>query len=82
MKGVADLKSIINIVIDEMLCKGCGICIRLCPMKVLDRSKELSSRGVYLPVLTHGYKCTGCRVCECHCPDLAIFVEINKEGEN
>jgi 2-oxoglutarate ferredoxin oxidoreductase subunit delta len=74
--------SLPKIVVSNELCKGCGICIRLCPMKVLDRSNELSSRGIYPPVVTYKDKCTGCRICEDHCPDMAIFIEIDKEEEN
>jgi NAD-dependent dihydropyrimidine dehydrogenase PreA subunit len=44
-------------------------------MKVLNKSNELSSRAVYLPVPTYKDKCTGCRICEDHCPDMAIFIE-------
>lgn len=65
----------IRIHINEDLCKGCGICISLCPNKVISKSEELSSRGVFLPVITSGDKCTACCVCEEHCPDLAIFIE-------
>ncbi|MCS7125019.1 MAG: 4Fe-4S binding protein [Candidatus Bathyarchaeota archaeon] len=61
--------------INEDLCKGCGICISLCPNKVFAKSEEISSKGVFLPVIIHGDKCIACRICEEHCPDLAIFIE-------
>jgi len=63
-----------KIVISEELCKGCGICIALCPMKVLGRGDKLSSRGVYPPVPVNGNKCTSCRICQYYCPDLAIYI--------
>jgi 2-oxoglutarate ferredoxin oxidoreductase subunit delta len=70
-----------RIYINEDLCKGCGICIRLCPIKVLNRSEELSSSGIYLPIPSYEDKCTGCRICEEHCPDMAIFIEaVNEEN--
>jgi 2-oxoglutarate ferredoxin oxidoreductase subunit delta len=68
--------------INENLCKGCGICIRLCPNKVLNRSEELSSSGIYLPIALYEDKCTGCRICEDHCPDMAIFIEAVEGEEN
>ena len=69
-----------RIVISEELCKGCGICIALCPLRVLGRSDNLSSRGVYPPVPVNGNKCTGCRICQYYCPDLAIYIVT--EGKN
>jgi 2-oxoglutarate ferredoxin oxidoreductase subunit delta len=68
-----------KIVINEELCKGCGICISLCPLKNLGKSRELTSRGIYLPVEINEDKCTGCRICEHYCPDLAIYIV--KEAE-
>jgi len=72
----------LRILVDEELCKGCGICIGLCPIKVLEKSNTLSSRGVYLPLPNKKDKCTGCRICEYYCPDMAIFIKNNAKGEN
>lgn len=69
----------INIHVNGDLCKGCGICIRLCPMKVFSKSNKLSERGIYPPISINKDKCTGCRICEEHCPEMAIFIEKEKE---
>lgn len=61
--------------VDNKLCKGCGICIEFCPMKVYDLSEELSERGVRYPLPKRCEKCTGCQLCEIMCPDMAIEVE-------
>ncbi|HPZ43423.1 MAG TPA: 4Fe-4S binding protein [Bacillota bacterium] len=56
-----------KIILHKEWCKGCGICAAFCP-KVL----AMDSRGkasVVNPTL-----CTGCRRCEHHCPDFAIYV--------
>lgn len=63
-----------KIVVSEELCKGCGICIALCPLKVLGKSHKLSSRGVYPPMPISNNRCTGCRICEHYCPDFAVYV--------
>ena len=52
------------------LCKGCGICVDFCPMKVLEMSNEPKST----PVLRDEQRCTKCVVCEIMCPEFAIFV--------
>lgn len=55
-------------------CKGCGLCVALCPMKVLEQNEDGRV------IVAHPEKCTACRWCELHCPDFAIFVtEVEKE---
>ncbi len=68
------------IVIDDRYCKGCGICIHLCPKHALEVSKKVNSRGYYMPCVVDGGKCTGCHQCELYCPDFAIFVIEGEEG--
>jgi len=57
-------------------CKKCGICIAFCPKKVLE-ADEAS-----YPVVKEPEKCTGCRLCEIRCPDLAIVVDKKDEKNN
>ncbi|ALM74531.1 2-ketoglutarate:ferredoxin oxidoreductase and 2-oxoglutarate ferredoxin oxidoreductase 2 (KGOR), subunit delta [Thermococcus barophilus] len=64
----------VEIDVDTFLCKGCGICVELCPRKVLEWSKELSEKGVHYPVPVHADKCVKCKLCELLCPDFAIAV--------
>ena len=64
--------------IDSKRCKGCAICVEICPKKVLAMSKEPSSTGYLLVQVIAQEKCTGCKECELHCPDLAIEVIENK----
>ena len=59
-------------VIRETYCKGCNICVALCPRKVL----SLRSGKVFeeMPDL-----CIGCRLCELRCPDFTIEVQEQAE---
>jgi 2-oxoglutarate ferredoxin oxidoreductase subunit delta len=50
-------------------CKGCGICVELCPKKVLELDDEDKVRAV------RPLDCICCRLCELRCPDLAIEIE-------
>ncbi|MDR1863021.1 MAG: 4Fe-4S binding protein, partial [Treponema sp.] len=34
-----------KVVIDRELCKGCYLCVRACPVKVLEEDKEPNSTG-------------------------------------
>lgn len=62
-----------RIVIYEEDCKSCGLCIDLCPTKVLAYQRPLLK-----PIVADLDACTACRLCELICPDWAISVE--KEG--
>lgn len=47
-------------------CKGCDICVRMCPEKCL----ELNANQIV--TIPRPDDCTGCRICEWLCPDFAI----------
>jgi 2-oxoglutarate ferredoxin oxidoreductase subunit delta len=67
------------IFIDEMFCKGCGICVRFCPKNVLEISDEVNRRGYYIPRVVNEADCNQCQNCDLYCPDFAIFVEVDEE---
>lgn len=72
----------VEIEIDEELCKGCGLCIMFCPQKVFEPSEELNKKGVFPPRVVEGDKCVKCRLCELICPDFSIAVlEEDKNGD-
>jgi len=56
-------------------CKECGICVTMCPTKVLVVGERLNELGFRYPEPVNIDKCIGCRLCEYYCPDLVIFVE-------
>mgnify|MGYP000517317135 FL=1 len=61
-------------VINEDLCKGCGICVARCPLKVLGTAEHLSSKGFHPAKMLNEEKCTSCALCARSCPDIAIEV--------
>lgn len=69
----------IEIVLDW--CKGCEICVNRCPVDALAYSTELNKRGVYPPILKEENECNYCRLCELLCPDFAITVIPDADGE-
>ncbi|RPH93564.1 4Fe-4S dicluster domain-containing protein [candidate division KSB1 bacterium] len=60
--------------INETWCKGCRICVDLCPNNVLvmvevpDRWEGSIARVADIEA------CNGCGICEVECPDFAISV--------
>jgi len=63
-------------------CKGCGLCIGVCPAEALELSAELSPLAGHLPRQKADVRCTGCLGCALICPDAAIeIVEVEEAGE-
>lgn len=56
------------------LCKGCGLCIEKCPVKVIYWSEQLGFMGTPA-VKTRIEGCIVCGICETVCPEPAIRVE-------
>lgn len=62
--------------IDESLCKGCGLCVHVCPKKVLELSRDkINAKGYNTAVFLSEKDCIGCAFCGIICPDFAIKVE-------
>jgi 2-oxoglutarate ferredoxin oxidoreductase subunit delta len=66
--------------IDTSRCKGCGLCVSVCPKNVLQMSEEINAKG-YFPVFqARPEDCNFCATCCMICPDVAITItEENKE---
>jgi 2-oxoglutarate ferredoxin oxidoreductase subunit delta len=63
-----------SIEIDIDHCKGCQLCVEVCPQEVFELSTERNAKGYLLPSALRMEDCTGCLQCEMTCPDLAITV--------
>ena len=61
-------------IIDDERCKGCELCVTVCPKKVLELSDESNTMG-YFPVKQARPKdCVFCTTCCIMCPDVAITI--------
>lgn len=63
-----------HIGIDKTICKGCGLCIVVCPVKALTAGTERNAMGYLVPAASDK-TCRGCDTCAMTCPDMAITVE-------
>lgn len=59
-------------------CKSCGLCINICPKKVLAIGDKANSKGYYVAVAASPENCIGCGLCGTVCPDLALEIYKDK----
>lgn len=65
-----------RVTISQDTCKGCGLCITACPMKIINLSQDkLNAKGYHPAEVIDMDKCKGCALCALMCPDVAIKVE-------
>lgn len=57
-------------------CKGCGLCVAMCPVSILrlDESK-VNAIGYHPAMVDNPDGCIGCSFCGIICPDVCIEVE-------
>ncbi len=58
----------VDIQIKNEWCKGCGICLAMCPKKVLAMTEDGKAYA------KNPENCISCNKCEIYCPDFAIFL--------
>lgn len=67
------------IVVDVEKCKGCGVCVSVCPTGVVVLGKKVNAKGYNFAVMQDGVDCIGCASCAMVCPDSCITVYREKE---
>jgi len=65
--------------IDSDRCKGCGLCVSVCPKSVLQISSQINTKGYYPVYQAYPEKCITCAMCCLICPDVAITIVEIKE---
>ncbi len=63
-----------KITINKEKCKGCLLCVSVCPQGLIIVAEELNLRGVKPVKFKSGGKCIGCSMCAVICPDCCIEV--------
>jgi len=65
-----------RVIFDEERCKGCKLCVSVCPKGiVVVREDKLNAKGYHPAGVNDMEKCIGCAFCAIMCPDCAIEVE-------
>ncbi|MGI5838953.1 MAG: 4Fe-4S dicluster domain-containing protein [bacterium] len=60
--------------INAEVCKGCEVCVSVCPKKILAMSDTINASGYHTAGCTDDAECIGCAFCALMCPDSAIEV--------
>lgn len=60
--------------IDSKFCKGCELCVDICPKDCLAFSGKTNAGGYDYVQFKEGSPCIGCALCRVVCPDCAITV--------
>ncbi len=55
-------------------CKGCGLCVEVCPKKVLEISDKVNTLGYFPAYQARPGDCVYCTTCCIMCPDVAITI--------
>jgi 2-oxoglutarate ferredoxin oxidoreductase subunit delta len=63
-----------RVVFNEDRCKGCELCISVCPQKIVFMADRINKLGYRPATVVDQDKCTSCTFCAKICPDLVIEV--------
>jgi len=69
-KGSVEVEPIISVLADEDACRGCGLCVALCPYGALEIQRTEKGRKVHVIDVA----CKGCGVCAATCYQHALSI--------
>lgn len=65
-----------KVTIRQERCKSCGLCLSVCPKKILKLDESfINEKGFHPAMVTDQESCIGCAMCATICPDIVITVE-------
>lgn len=65
-----------KVTFNEERCKGCGLCVTVCPKGIVALAKDkINAKGYHPAGVAEQDKCIGCASCALMCPDTVITVE-------
>lgn len=67
--------------IDSDRCKGCGLCVTICPKNVLEISEQVNPKGYFPAFQARPQDCIKCALCCTMCPDVAITITGGEDAE-
>jgi len=71
-----------QVIIDKEKCKGCELCVSVCPVRILFiNTEKINLKGYYTSDISDQSKCIACGNCGVMCPDGAITVNLIEKEE-
>jgi 2-oxoglutarate ferredoxin oxidoreductase subunit delta len=70
-----------KVIILAEFCKGCRLCLDVCPRNALKLSGTLTETGVEIIAWDEKAGCSACLMCATICPDAAITIIPDDEDE-
>lgn len=65
-----------KVTFDESRCKGCMLCVPVCPKNIVKMATDrINEKGYHPATVVDMDKCIGCAFCAMMCPDVVIEVE-------
>jgi 2-oxoglutarate ferredoxin oxidoreductase subunit delta len=58
----------------EEKCKGCELCLDVCPKNIIVMSPDFNAKGYHPATCPDADECVGCALCAKACPDVVIEI--------
>ncbi|UCD33659.1 MAG: 4Fe-4S binding protein [Desulfobacterales bacterium] len=68
-------------IVDNDRCKGCELCVTVCPKNVLELCDKVNAMGYFPVYQARPEDCVYCTTCCIMCPDVAIAINKTSEKE-
>lgn len=69
------------VVVAEERCKGCGLCVDVCPPHALELDERyVNAMGHHVARLVDADACTSCAKCARVCPDAVLSIYAKPKG--
>jgi len=63
-----------RVIFNTDLCKGCGLCVSVCPTDIIFLADNLNAKGYRPATVVEQEKCISCAACGRMCPDYVITI--------
>jgi len=68
------MKKHFHVSIGRERCKGCALCVSVCPRQLLAMTTTLNRKGYHVAEAARAGECLGCLKCARMCPEAAIEI--------